>query len=258
MPFPCSRHHYWYAFGQPRAARRITFLFLSGLCLTAAPTVAALAQEMHQSSQAASDPLAVHVTEAAQRFGIPEHWIRAVMQAESAGDRTTVSSAGAMGLMQVMPDTWAELRFRHGLGGDPFEPRDNILAGTAYLREMLDRYGSIGAMLAAYNAGPGRYDEYLSMARELPAETRAYVATLVPLLGGGPLPPGVLSGTARTDWREAPLFITVAGRANPASETHDEHTAIASPNALVARPNSLAPASSEALFVGRSNSGDAP
>ncbi|MBB3810076.1 lytic transglycosylase domain-containing protein [Pseudochelatococcus contaminans] len=259
MPFSCSRQHHSHAFGQPRAARRITFLLLSGLCLAAVPTVAAHAQEMQQVGQAARDPLAAHVTAAAQRFGIPEHWIRTVMQAESAGDRTAVSSAGAMGLMQVMPDTWAELRIRHRLGGDPFEPRDNILAGTAYLREMLDRYGNIGAMLAAYNAGPGRYDEHLSVARELPAETRVYVATLVPLLGGDPLPPGALSGTARiTDWREAPLFVTVAGRANPASETHDEHTASASLNALAAQANPLAPASSEALFVGRSPSGDAP
>ncbi len=89
-----------------------------------------------------------------------------------------------MGLMQVMPDTWAGLRVRHGLGRDPYDPRDNILAGTAYLREMFDRYGNVGAMLAAYNAGPGRYDEHRATGRPLPAETRAYVAALAPILGG--------------------------------------------------------------------------
>ena len=108
---------------------------------------------------AAAHPYAAHIAEASQRFGIPEHWIRAVLRAESAGDVRAVSSAGAMGLMQVMPDTWAGLRVRHGLGRDPYDSRDNILAGTAYLREMFDRYGNVGAMLAAYNAGPGRLRE---------------------------------------------------------------------------------------------------
>ncbi|MGN6921695.1 lytic transglycosylase domain-containing protein, partial [Neisseria sp. P0017.S008] len=85
---------------------------------------------------------------------IPAAWIIAVMHAESAGDLRDVSSAGAMGLMQVMPDTWADLRIRYALGHDPYHARDNILAGTAYLREMWDRYGNVAAMLAAYNTGP--------------------------------------------------------------------------------------------------------
>ncbi|MFX9653434.1 lytic transglycosylase domain-containing protein, partial [Acinetobacter baumannii] len=85
---------------------------------------------------------------------------------------------------QIMPDTWAELRTRYGLGRDPYTPRDNILAGAAYLREMWDRYGDIGAMLAAYNAGPARYDEHRATGRPLPAETRAYVDFLAPALRG--------------------------------------------------------------------------
>jgi soluble lytic murein transglycosylase-like protein len=103
-----------------------------------------------------------------------------VIAVESAGNPRAVSRAGAMGLMQVMPGTWAALRQQHGLGDDPFDPRDNILAGTAYLRAMYDRYGIAGAMLAAYNAGPGRYDDHLDRP---PAarETRAYVATLAPI-----------------------------------------------------------------------------
>ena len=78
-----------------------------------------------------------YITEASQRFGIPQAWIAAVMQAESAGQthrngRPITSHAGAMGLMQVMPGTWATLRRRHGLGPDPHDPRD--LANVVPLR----------------------------------------------------------------------------------------------------------------------------
>jgi soluble lytic murein transglycosylase-like protein len=132
---------------------------------------------------APSDPWSDHVAESAKRFAIPERWIRAVMQAESAGDMRAVSPKGAMGLMQIMPATWQELRARHSLGNDPFEPRDNILAGTAYLREMLDRFGRSG-FLAAYNAGPTRYEEYLAKGRPLPRETVNYVKKLTPIIDG--------------------------------------------------------------------------
>ncbi|WP_262422600.1 lytic transglycosylase domain-containing protein [Brevundimonas denitrificans] len=131
-----------------------------------------------------------------------------MLRAESAGDVRAISSAGAMGLMQVMPDTWAGLRVRHGLGRDPYDPRDNILVGTAYLREMFDRYGNVAAMLAAYNAGPGRYDEHRATGRPLPAETRAYVAALAPILGGAAPSDAPLQPPApQPDWREAPLFV---------------------------------------------------
>src|SRR5690606_24544193 len=111
-----------------------------------------LAQVPMPERSATAHPHDTQIAEAAQRFGIPVTWIAAVMRAESAGNVHAVSSAGAMGLMQVMPDTWAELRIRHRLGRDPYDPRDNILAGTAYLRQMWDRYGNVAAMLAAYNA----------------------------------------------------------------------------------------------------------
>jgi hypothetical protein len=130
----------------------------------------------------AARPFAVFVTEAAQRFSIPESWIRAVMRVESFGDARAVSQKGAIGLMQVMPNTYAELRVRHRLGADPCDPHDNILAGVAYLREMLDRYGSTG-FLAAYNAGSARYDEHLIKGRPLPSETQDYVAKLAPMIG---------------------------------------------------------------------------
>jgi hypothetical protein len=112
-----------------------------------------------------------------------------------------------MGLMQVMPDTWAELRARHRLGRNPYDPHDNILAGTAYLREMWDRYGDVAAMLAAYNAGPARYDEHRAKGRPLPAETRAYVASLAPALRGE-RPSKIAAMISRPfDWREAAIFI---------------------------------------------------
>ena len=104
------------------------------------------------------------------------------MQVESAGDSNSTSSAGAMGLMQVMPQTYAMLRARLGLGANPYDPRDNIMAGAAYLREMHDRYGSAG-FLAAYNAGPGRFEEFRAGVRPLPAETVQYLARLNPMLG---------------------------------------------------------------------------
>ena len=147
-----------------------------------------------------------HIAEAAQRFGLPPHWIRAVIAVESAGDPRAVSRAGAMGLMQVMPGTWAELRAAHGLGSDPFDPRDNILAGTAYLRAMYDRFGSPG-FLAAYNAGPGRYAEHLATGRPLPRETRDYVTALAPIItGDAQVPSAPQPRTATADWRDAPLF----------------------------------------------------
>ena len=145
------------------------------------------------------------VAEAAQRFGIPALWINAVMMEEGAGDVRAVSRQGAMGLMQIMPDTWEDLRSRHGLGLDPFDPRDNILAGTAYLREMHDRYGSPG-FLAAYNAGPKRYEEYLTTARELPVETQVYVASLAPTIGGRQVGGVVTMAPRSTPWQESALF----------------------------------------------------
>lgn len=189
-------------------ASRCAILLLAAVLAGCAGTDSAVAQSAPTAGSAVADPYAAHIAESAQRFGIPEDWIRAVLSAESAGDQHAVSSAGAMGLMQVMPDTWEELRVRYRLGRDPWQPRDNILAGTAYLREMWNRYGNVGAMLAAYNAGPGRYDEYLATGRPLPAETRAYVAALAPLLGGKPLPKAAVSPSAvPTDWRDAPLFV---------------------------------------------------
>jgi len=103
-------------------------------------------------------------------------------RAESGGrtlldGRPIVSRAGAMGLMQLMPGTWADMRARLGLGRDPHAPRDNILAGTLYLRLMYDRFGYPG-LFGAYDAGPARYSAYLAGRSGLPGETRAYLVAV--------------------------------------------------------------------------------
>jgi soluble lytic murein transglycosylase-like protein len=123
-----------------------------------------------------------YVAEASMRFGVPVDWIERVIDAESRGDpmlggRPTVSPAGAMGLMQLMPGTWSDMRARLGLGANPHDPRNNILAGTLYMRLLFDRFGCPG-LFAAYNAGPARYTAYLMRGRGLPAETRGYLATV--------------------------------------------------------------------------------
>jgi hypothetical protein len=171
------------------------------LLLVSLPLSGVAAQTIH----------AAEIAAASQRFGIPEPWIRAVMRAESARDRHAVSHRGAMGLMQVMPATWAGLRAQHGLGADPFAPQDNILAGTAYLREMLDRFGSVPLMLAAYNAGPRRVEAHLAKGQPLPPETRAYVATLAPLLTSdrGTVVPGQIA--VRSARNADDIFVRLGG-----------------------------------------------
>lgn len=153
---------------------------LIALTVSNATAVAETRPAEPSASYRAGDPVSEFVEQASRRFGVPARWIRAVLDVESAGDRRARSPKGAMGLMQIMPATWAELRERYNLGNDPYDPRENILAGTAYLRELLDRYGSPG-VFAAYNAGPSRYEEHLA-GGSLPDETRAYVTKLANLL----------------------------------------------------------------------------
>jgi Transglycosylase SLT domain len=152
-------------------------------------------------------PFTAFVAEASQRFNIPASWIWAVMRIESGGDPRAVSPKGAMGLMQVMPKTYAGLRARHHLGADAYNPRDNILAGAAYLREMLDRYGSSG-FLAAYNAGPARCDEHLATGRPLPPETQVYIAMLSPMIGNRQSDDRTVASFDLIAWARATLFAT--------------------------------------------------
>jgi hypothetical protein len=154
----------------------------------------------------AADRIAGFVAEASRRFAIPPSWIRAVMRAESLGDPLALSPKGAMGLMQIMPETWAELRVRYGLGADPYDPHDNIAAGAAYLHELHDRYGEQG-FLAAYNAGPGRYEDHLATGRPLPLETIAYMAAVASLIGARLDDGGIGAGAMAPSWTSAALFV---------------------------------------------------
>lgn len=164
---------------------------------------------------ATPDPLAPWrpmIAEAARDFGIPDAWIGAVMRTESGGraivdGRPITSAVGAIGLMQVMPATYAEMRQRHGLGPDPGDPRDNIRAGAAYLRAMADRFGCPGGF-AAYHAGPERVEAHLRDGRKLPAETKSYLLTLAAQASGRPQIP-IGEATLRP-WRTLFVALTAA------------------------------------------------
>ena len=163
------------------------------------------------------DPWGPYVREAASRYRVPEQWIREVMRQESAGQEQAVSSAGAIGLMQIMPDTYDDLRQRYALGGDPFEPRDNIMAGAAYIREMADRYGAPG-FLAAYNAGPSRMDSFLIGGEPLPDETVNYVASIAPRIGSAGRmtgPPVAYPRDGKPQDTMSPVAIIAAGNCDP-------------------------------------------
>lgn len=237
----------------PMARRRTVGTALFGAVLVATlammSNVAAMAQTTPAAAalqhQAIDAPIAAGVAEASQRFGVPAAWIRAVMQAESAGDVRAVSSKGAMGLMQIMPNTWAELRARYGLGADPFDIRDNIHAGAAYLHELHYRYGAPG-FLAAYHAGPGRYDDHLVNGRPLPVETNAYLAEVISAVDGVSRD-GRLAATDPLAWTRVPLFVArgqvasanaLASGQRPSDRTPSQHPN-ASTSALVAQSDGL-------------------
>jgi soluble lytic murein transglycosylase-like protein len=128
------------------------------------------------------------VARASRRAGVPVAWINAVMRVESGGrtmltdTQPMVSSKGALGLMQVLPQTYQDMRAQYRLGPDPFDPKDNISAGAGYLRWLRGKYG-YPAMFAAYNAGPGQIDNVLGGTARLPAETQSYVARVGQILG---------------------------------------------------------------------------
>ncbi len=159
-----------------------------------------------QAAASPANPFAGFVAEASERFAIPEHWIRVLMRLESGEKSRARSRKGAMGLTQIMPKTWTELRSRYGLGTDPYDPHDNILAGAAYIRELYDRYGAPG-FLAAYNAGPGRYENHLATGRPLPRETQDYVAMLAPMIGGRQANGKIVAVAASLTLVSSPLFV---------------------------------------------------
>ncbi len=198
MRFPClssrsGRHSN--GAGWPRLVACLAVLAMLGACSSSKQVAHRSAAEYARAAKGnyappgpPEDPWGPYIRKASTRFDVPEQWIREVMRQESGGQlyhsgRLVTSGAGAMGLMQVMPGTYEELRIRHGLDDDPYHPYDNIMAGTAYIREMYDLYGSPG-FLAAYNAGPRRFEDYAVRNRGLPAETRRYVARVAPAIAG--------------------------------------------------------------------------
>lgn len=188
-----------------RAIRRSALLVLAGLCFNCVVPAIAPAHSPPVATSTARGPYETHIAEAARRFRLPAAWIRAVLGAESAGDQRATSRKGAMGLMQIVPNTWSDLRARYRLGRDPYDPHDNIIAGSAYIRELVDRYGSPG-WIAAYNAGPGRYEASLR-GRWLPRETRAYVAVVASAILNDGAPKALSpAATAQHGWKDAPLF----------------------------------------------------
>jgi hypothetical protein len=128
------------------------------------------------------------ITEASKRFNLPRDWIIEVMRQESGGrtvlqgDLPITSEKGAMGLMQVMPETYRDMRLDHKLGTDAYDPRNSVLAGTAYLKFLHSKYG-YPALFAAYNTGPGNLEANLLGKRNLPQETIAYLANIRLRLG---------------------------------------------------------------------------
>lgn len=148
------------------------------------------------------------IAQASLRCGIPQAWIERVMGAESAGmtmlrGAPIRSSAGAIGLMGLMPATWATMKARLGLGSDPDDAHDNIIAGTCFLRDLYDRFGYPG-LFAAYNAGPSRYARHIATGRPLPAETQTYLTRVASPLSAVPAPTASTNG----------LFLIGGGRAD--------------------------------------------
>ncbi|MBK4717937.1 lytic transglycosylase domain-containing protein [Azospirillum sp. YIM DDC1] len=213
-------------------AALILALGLAG-CASNAPETADLAVKAPEVAVVPIDPndplgrWVPHMREASERFDVPEKWIRAVMMRESGGrsvvnGRTITSHAGAIGLMQVMPGTYDMMRTQYGLGSDPSDPRDNILAGTAYLREMYDLFGAPG-FLAAYNCGPACYASHLAGKQRLPRETRMYIAALTPTLRGvAPREPSQAAGASAIEVAivpaSAPTTQSTASAAKPATK----------------------------------------
>jgi hypothetical protein len=184
----------------------IVAMFASSMLFSVVAHAGRALSATHRANNLPVDPFAAVITEASKRFAVPEHWIRSVMRVESAGEARARSGKGAMGLMQIMPQTWLELRARYDLGADPYDPRDNILAGAAYIRELYQRFGAPG-FLAAYNAGPGRYEHHLATDRPLPDEAKGYVARLAPKIESKQTDGKITAVAKSSTWSRSRLFV---------------------------------------------------
>ena len=138
-----------------------------------APVQPSIVQEMRPEALS-KKPFATLIRAAADRHGVADNLLHAVIQVESAYRPNAQSPRGAMGLMQLMPATASRYNV-----GDPFDPAANIDAGTRYLRLLLDSYGMRGG-LAAYNAGEGSVIKFKGVPPY--SETRNYVERILRIL----------------------------------------------------------------------------
>jgi soluble lytic murein transglycosylase-like protein len=223
----------------------VAVLAISSCCgATYAQQVAA----PHVVDNDSAKAISAFIVEASRRFAIPALWIRAVMSVESAGNLRAVSPKGAMGLMQIMPEAWSDLRRRYHLGTDPYDAHDNIIAGAAYLRELHDRYGAPG-FFAAYNAGPARWENHLATGKPLPLQTRAYLARLAPIAGVDAMDDVVLLASSARSWTRVSLFPAPAtGSANDDQTTSDLQRLHSTNNGSARDRTDIAPPSN-GLFV---------
>lgn len=144
-------------------------------------------------SQGISESMDSIFEEAASRYQVPLNLIKAVAKAESDFNTNAVSKAGAIGVMQLMPSTARSLGVT-----DPYDARQNIMGGTKYLKENLERFGGdISLALAAYNAGPNSVQKYGGIPPY--SETQNYVRKVTSYMNGDPIYSGkmVSSGTDR-------------------------------------------------------------
>jgi hypothetical protein len=223
--------------------------------LAACPDVALAGPEPLRPARTspATSTLQDMIAEASRRFGVPASWIAEVMAVESRGRANALSPKGAIGLMQVMPATYADMRARYGLGANPWDPRDNVLAGAAYLRLLYDRYGAPG-FLVAYNAGPGRWDDYRLRGRLLPAETVAYLARLGPVVGGSVPPIPMLAGMdAPRSPLASPLFVQLAS-ISTSSQTGTDRARVVQ----ITDANASVVGRANTIFITRLRAADAP
>lgn len=191
-----------------RASRLLACGIAAAASLASLASVPARAAGTDPTGASSSAACAPHAAEAAARSALPANVILRVMHVESRGRPNAISPKGAMGCMQIMPATWRDLTARHGLGGDPWNARLNMIGGALYLAELARQFGFPGAY-AAYNAGPARYARHVRGTARLPAETVAYMASL----SGAP-PPNTRRERS-TDaklrlsprWQEATLFL---------------------------------------------------
>jgi hypothetical protein len=132
--------------------------------------------------------------------GLDPRLVRAVIQAESDWDHRALSRKGAMGLMQLMPDTAVMLAV-----DDPWDEVQNVRGGTAYLASLMDRFGSVEMALAAYNAGPTAVERHGGVPPY--AETREFVRRVLSLWRGRPVSADEVATAAAAPRGERPRFV---------------------------------------------------